>query len=165
MGPSGPRTASGSRAPILPIATPGRAEAGIAPAAVERVGPAQTVYLDEGLHAPTRGREVGRRRAPPDGRLAVAAGGRDAGANEDIAVILLGGRVRRQTLGTSGPWVTDMLSDLMLDLAFLGATGISLEHGLTTLEPSLAAIKGKVLAQARRHEARTLRPAAAAALS
>jgi DeoR/GlpR family transcriptional regulator of sugar metabolism len=43
-----------------------------------------------------------------------------------------------------------MLGELVIDLAYLGANGISREHGLTTPDPAVAAVKGQVMARARR---------------
>jgi DeoR/GlpR family transcriptional regulator of sugar metabolism len=43
-----------------------------------------------------------------------------------------------------------MLSSLVIDVAFLGTNGISLEHGLTTPDPAVAAVKGTAVRVARR---------------
>jgi DeoR family fructose operon transcriptional repressor len=43
-----------------------------------------------------------------------------------------------------------MLRDLVIDLAFLGANGISRDHGLTTPDPAVAAVKSEVVARSRR---------------
>jgi DeoR family transcriptional regulator, fructose operon transcriptional repressor len=65
-------------------------------------------------------------------------------------VLLLGGRMRGRTLATVDHWALRMLSDLVIDLAFLGANGISREHGLTTPDPAVAAVKAEVVARSRR---------------
>jgi DeoR/GlpR family transcriptional regulator of sugar metabolism len=66
------------------------------------------------------------------------------------SVIVLGGRVRGRTLATVDHWATSMLGDFVIDLAFLGANGISRAHGLTTPDPAVAAVKSAVVHAARR---------------
>ena len=67
-----------------------------------------------------------------------------------MSVILLGGRVRGRTLGTVDHWATNMLSDLVIDLAILGTNGISRDRGLTTPDPAVSAVKHKVVEVSRR---------------
>ena len=43
-----------------------------------------------------------------------------------------------------------MLGELVIDLAFLGANGISRDHGLTTPDPAVAAVKASVVERSRR---------------
>ena len=50
------------------------------------------------------------------------------------------------TMATVDHWATRMLNELVIDLAFLGANGISREHGLTTPDPAVAAVKAQVVA-------------------
>ncbi len=61
--------------------------------------------------------------------LAVATVLADA---EKISVILLGGRVRGSTMATVDHWASRMLAGFVIDLAYVGANGISREYGLTT---------------------------------
>ena len=65
-------------------------------------------------------------------------------------MVVLGGRLRGLTLATVDHWATRMLKELVIDLAYLGANGISREHGLTTPDPAVAAVKSQVVASARR---------------
>ena len=67
-----------------------------------------------------------------------------------MSVILLGGRVRGRTLGTVDHWATNMLSDLVIDLAIMGTNGISRDRGLTTPDPAVSAVKHKVVEVSRR---------------
>ena len=67
-----------------------------------------------------------------------------------VTVLLLGGRLRGRTMATVDHWATQMLGELVIDLAYLGANGISREHGLTTPDPAVAAVKSQVVARARR---------------
>mgnify|MGYP006361219663 FL=1 len=53
-------------------------------------------------------------------------------------------------MATVDHWAVDMLSGLVIDVAFLGTNGISLEHGLTTPDPAVAAVKSTAVRVARR---------------
>ena len=67
-----------------------------------------------------------------------------------VTVLLLGGRMRGRTLATVDHWAVDMLRSLVIDVAYLGTNGISLEHGLTTPDPAVAAVKHTAVRVARR---------------
>lgn len=67
-----------------------------------------------------------------------------------IEVILLGGRVRGRTMGTVDDWATGMLDTFVLDLAILGANGITRDRGLTVPTTAVAAVKSKAVNVARR---------------
>ena len=58
--------------------------------------------------------------------------------------------MRGRTLATVDHWATSMLSDFVIDLAFLGANGISRTHGLTTPDPAVAAVKSAAVGVSRR---------------
>lgn len=70
--------------------------------------------------------------------------------SENTSVLLLGGRVRHGTLATVDHWTTKMLAGFVLDLAFIGANGISREHGLTTPDPAVSEVKAQAIRAARR---------------
>mgnify|MGYP003298578672 CR=1 FL=1 len=78
--------------------------------------------------------------------VAAVAGLRQEGEH----AALLGGRLRGLTMATVDHWATRMLKELVIDLAYLGANGISREHGLTTPDPAVAAVKAQVVASSRR---------------
>ena len=67
-----------------------------------------------------------------------------------LTVFTLGGRVRSRTLAEVDAAAIRTLSELTVDVAFLGANGISLEQGLTSPDPAEAGIKRLMLAHARR---------------
>ena len=67
-----------------------------------------------------------------------------------LSLYLLGGRVRGRTLAAVGAWVTDALSDVFVDVAFIGTNGLSVERGLTTPDQSEAAAKRAMITAARR---------------
>lgn len=118
-------------------------------AAVELLRGAETVYIDEGV-TPQFVAEA----LPTDSPLTVVTSSLLAATSladsQGITVLLLGGRLRGRTMATVDHWATRMLGDLVIDLAYLGANGISREHGLTTPDPAVAAVKGQVVACARR---------------
>ncbi|RMI28892.1 DeoR/GlpR family DNA-binding transcription regulator [Streptomyces triticirhizae] len=121
----------------------------IAAAAAELVGDAETIFVDEGytpqLIAESLPRD--RRLTLVTASLAVASA---MAAVDEFTVLLLGGRVRDATLATVDHWVTDMLGGFVIDLGFIGANGISREHGLTTPDPAVAEVKRRAVAVSRR---------------
>lgn len=120
----------------------------IAGCAAELLRGAETVYLDEGFTP----RLIAERLA--DRELTVVTSSLLAAEalahSETVTVFLLGGRMRGRTLATVDHWATDMLGSLVIDVAFLGTNGISLEHGLTTPDPAVAAVKHTAVTVARR---------------
>ena len=125
----------------------------IGPAAAARLEGAESVYIDEGV-TPQLVAEAISLQLPDDAKLTVvtssllAAG--SLAKDPRITVVLLGGRLRGLTMATVDHWATRMLRELVIDLAYLGANGISRQHGLTTPDPAVAAVKAQVVASARR---------------
>lgn len=68
----------------------------------------------------------------------------------NVTVFTLGGRVRNVTLAEVDSWAARTLGEINVDVAFLGANGISLGRGLTTPDPAEAAVKRLMLGCARR---------------
>ena len=122
----------------------------ISAAAVQQLNGAETVYLDEGSTQQVIAEEL----TLLDRPLTVITPSLSAAAilasADQMSVILLGGRVRHRTLGVVDHWAIDMLSDLVIDLAILGANGISVQHGLTTPDPAVCAVKSKAVQVSRR---------------
>jgi len=67
-----------------------------------------------------------------------------------LTVHTLGGRIRGVTLAEVGDWAMRALSELKVDVAFLGTNGFSRERGLTTPDESEAMVKRLTYAAARR---------------
>ncbi len=67
-----------------------------------------------------------------------------------LVVYTFGGRVRGATLAEVDAWALRSLGELNVDVAFMGANGVSTERGLTTPDPSEAAVKGLMVRSARR---------------
>jgi DeoR family fructose operon transcriptional repressor len=68
----------------------------------------------------------------------------------NITIHLLGGRVRGRTMATVDAWAARLLADTFVDVAFMGANGISVERGLTTPDVAEAEVKRAMIAAARR---------------
>src|SRR5690242_19599430 len=113
----------------------------IARAALDRLPPSGgTILLDAGS---TTGRLASL--LPPDHELtvithAVPIAARLAGQRQ-IDLRLLPGRVRRTTHAAVGSETVQALSNLRVDVAFIGTNGITTDHGLTTPDPDEAAVK------------------------
>lgn len=68
----------------------------------------------------------------------------------NLQTLMIGGRVRSRTLAGVGDWAEQALRGIRVDVAFLGANGVSVEHGLTTPDQSEAAVKRAMIAASRR---------------
>jgi DeoR/GlpR family transcriptional regulator of sugar metabolism len=121
----------------------------IAAAAAELLADAETVFIDEGFTPQLIAEAL-----PTDRPLTVVTASLPTAAvlaaSPSCTVLMLGGRVRGRTLATVDHWATRMLTGFVLDLAFVGANGISREHGLTTPDPAVADVKAQVVQVARR---------------
>ncbi|WP_128382387.1 DeoR/GlpR family DNA-binding transcription regulator [Streptomyces cavernae] len=121
----------------------------IATAAAELLGDAETVYIDEGFTPQLIAAALPRDRPLTVVTSSLATAGTLA-ASDNMTVLLLGGRVRGGTLATVDHWATRMLSGFVIDLAYVGANGISREYGLTTPDPAVSDVKAQVIRSARR---------------
>ncbi|MFZ5871303.1 MAG: DeoR/GlpR family DNA-binding transcription regulator [Actinomycetota bacterium] len=109
---------------------------------------AETVYLDEGSTV-----QALAERLNPERPLTVVTNAIPVAAvlapRTHVTVIMLGGRVREHTLATI-EWGTQMLDQLVLDLAILGTNGISIDRGLTCPDVTVAQVKAKAIDVSRR---------------
>ncbi|MCK1819904.1 DeoR/GlpR family DNA-binding transcription regulator [Streptomyces sp. XM83C] len=121
----------------------------IAAAAAALLGDAETVFIDEGYTPQLIAAALPRNRPLTVITTSLATAGHLSSA-ENVTVLLLGGRVRGGTLATVDHWATRMLSGFVIDLAYVGANGISRNHGLTTPDPAVGEVKAQVLKAARR---------------
>lgn len=121
----------------------------IAAEGVKLVGEAESIFVDEG-YTP----QILAALLPVDRPLTVVTASLSTAAavadSANMTVLLLGGRVRGRTMATVGSWACAMLSGFVIDLAFLGANGISRDLGLTTPDPVVADVKAKALEVSRR---------------
>jgi DeoR family transcriptional regulator, fructose operon transcriptional repressor len=65
-------------------------------------------------------------------------------------VLIAGGKVRGRTMAAVDDWALRSLSDTYVDVAFIGANGVSVERGLTTPDTGEAAVKRAMIGAARR---------------
>lgn len=121
----------------------------IAAEAVQHLGEAESVFIDEGYTPQLIAESL------PAGRpLTVVTASLPTAMllapRSHLTVLVLGGRVRGNTLGAVGHWASQMLSGFALDVAFIGANGISTTHGLTTPDPVVSEVKATVMRVSRR---------------
>jgi len=121
----------------------------IGAAAAARLDVAETVYIDEGI-TPMIVAEALRPDTPVTVVTSSLLAALAVAEQPNISVLLLGGRLRPRTMATVDHWANRMLGDLFIDLAFMGANGITREQGLTTPDPAVAAVKGLVMERSRR---------------
>lgn len=120
----------------------------IAAEAAKLLHGAETVYLDEGFTPRLIAERLAEQELTVVTSSLLAA---EALAHSDtVTVLLLGGRMRGRTLATVDQWAVDMLAGLVIDVAYLGTNGISLDYGLTTPDPAVAAVKSTAVRVARR---------------
>jgi DeoR family fructose operon transcriptional repressor len=58
-----------------------------------------------------------------------------------LQLYVIGGRMRTRTIANVDDWALRHLSDLRVDVAFVGTNGFSAERGLSTPDPAEAAVK------------------------
>lgn len=57
---------------------------------------------------------------------------KELSVNDGIEVMVLGGTLRRQSASLVGPWVSELLGNIRVDKAFLGANGLSADFGISS---------------------------------
>ncbi|WP_411128025.1 DeoR/GlpR family DNA-binding transcription regulator [Streptomyces sp. x-19] len=121
----------------------------IAAAAAGLLSDAETVFIDEGFTPQLIAEALPRDRPLTivTASLAVVSA---VATSAQTDVLLLGGRVRQGAMATVDHWAVRMLSDFVVDLAYLGANGISRTHGLTTPDPAVGQVKAQAIRAARR---------------
>ncbi len=68
----------------------------------------------------------------------------------NLTVLIIGGRVRGRTQAAVDAWALHALADSYVDVAFIGANGISPERGLTTPDTTESSVKRAMIRAARR---------------
>jgi len=121
----------------------------IAAATIARLGEAQTIFIDEGYTT-----ELIAQRLPDDRRLTIVTASLPIASmlapRPNIQVIMLPGRVRGNTLAVADLWAADGLRRLNIDLAIVGANGVTVEQGMTTPDPAVAAVKEAAIQRSNR---------------
>jgi DeoR family transcriptional regulator, fructose operon transcriptional repressor len=121
----------------------------IAKAALAHLPRAGTILIDAGSTTARLAELI-----PPDHRLTVFTNTLPTAlvlaGKPNVTVYTLGGRVRDVTLAEVDSWAARTLGEINVDVAFLGANGISTDRGLTTPDAAEAAVKRLMLGCARR---------------
>ena len=121
----------------------------IAAASARLLEGAESVFIDEGFTPLLVAEELSLL-----GRLVVVTASLPAAlalSNDPHATVLvLGGRMRGRTSATVDHWALRMLWEMWIDVAFLGANGISRDRGVTTPDPAVAAMKQEAVRRSRR---------------
>lgn len=68
----------------------------------------------------------------------------------NVTLMHLGGVFRPVSQSTVGPWAIQALEELRIDVAFIGANGFSVDHGLTTSDQAEAECKRAMVKASRR---------------
>ncbi len=121
----------------------------IATRAVAELRDAEVVFLDEGSTAVALAASLDPHR-PLTVVTASIPVAQAVTAHPRISLILLGGPVRAQSFAAAGDWPVRMLSELVIDVAFLGTNGLTAERGLTCPDLGVAAVKRAAVASSRR---------------
>jgi DeoR family fructose operon transcriptional repressor len=121
----------------------------IAKAALPELDGASTILLDAGTTT-ARLAEL----LPTDTPLTVVTNSlpiaMTLSSRRNITAVTLGGRLRDRTGSTVDAFALSALAGIYVDVAFLGANGISVERGLTTPDQAEATVKSAMVRSARR---------------
>lgn len=123
------------------------AKRSICRAAMSLLSPDGTVFLDSGSTLMHFAQML-----PDENFLVITTGPNIAlelAAKAKPEVLLLGGRLRRNTLSVSGAWAASALENLNIDIAFMATSGYSTENGFTSGSFEESDIKRLVLSRAR----------------
>ncbi|MCV7255392.1 DeoR/GlpR transcriptional regulator [Mycobacterium hackensackense] len=120
----------------------------IAAAAVELLRGATTVFLDAGYTSRLIAERLVNKELTVITPSLLAA--EAFVVSSTATVLLLGGRIRGSALSTADHWTLEMLRSFNIDLAYLEAKSISIEHGITTCDPADAAVKQSAVRATRR---------------
>lgn len=93
-------------------------------------------------------------RIPPSATLTVATNSLPIALTladrPNITVLMTGGRIRGRTQAGVDDWALRNLESLRVDIAFVAANAVSLDHGLGTPDASEAAVKRAIVAAGER---------------
>jgi DeoR family transcriptional regulator, fructose operon transcriptional repressor len=123
------------------------AKRAICKAALDLLSPDSTIFLDSGSTLMHFAQML-----PDENFLIITSGPNIAleiAAKSKPDILLLGGRLRRNTLSASGAWAMASLEKLNIDMAFLATSGYSSENGFTSGSIEESDIKRMVLTKAK----------------
>jgi DeoR/GlpR family transcriptional regulator of sugar metabolism len=116
--------------------------------AINLVERGRSIYLDAGSTTMCLAEKM------PDENFSIITSGINIGLElmkkQKLSVITLGGLVNRNTLSVSGPNAASFLDNINIDLAFMSASGFSLESGFTISNIYECELKRKVIQSAKK---------------
>lgn len=71
-------------------------------------------------------------------------------STSDLALILVGGELRKRSQTTVGALTRKIIDELHIDIAFMGTIGLTLQEGMTTTSPAEAYTKELIMAHSNR---------------
>jgi DeoR/GlpR family transcriptional regulator of sugar metabolism len=108
----------------------------------------RSVYLDAGSTIMAFAREL------PDENYSIITSGANIALEllkkSNTSVFVLGGLMNRNTLSMSGPSAVTSLDTINIDLAFMAASGFSIENGFTVSNLYESDLKRKVVSRANK---------------
>lgn len=120
----------------------------IAQKAVELAEKGRSMYFDAGSTIMCLTREL------PDDSFSVVTCGANIALElvkkQNTSVVSLGGLVNRNTLSMSGPNAMSFLDSINIDIAFMAASGFTLDSGFTVSNIYECELKKKVLSRAKK---------------
>lgn len=120
----------------------------IARIAVNYIEKRRSVYLDAGSTIMAFAMEL------PDESYSIVTSGANIGLEllkkSNTSVVVLGGLLNRNTLSMSGPSAISFLETINIDLAFMAASGFSIENGFTVSNLYESELKQKVVSRANK---------------
>jgi DeoR family fructose operon transcriptional repressor len=119
----------------------------IARAALECIKKNETIYLDGGSTILELARLLGKHNGLTVITNSISAAMELCGQGPRL--ILIGGELRRLSQTLVGTLTRLMLGEMYIDKAFMGATAVTLHHGITTTDPAEAYTKELVMQKAR----------------
>ena len=121
----------------------------IAKAAVDELPAEGTVLLDSGSTTQLLAENL-----PYDRELTVVTNSVAIATvvahRENLALFLVGGRVRGRTLAAVGEWATHAIEGISVDVAFVGTNGLTVRRGLSTPDQDEALVKRAMISASRR---------------
>jgi len=134
------------------------AKLAIARAAVELIAPGSIVGLNGGTTTSEVARAIARNdrliRSDGDVGISIVTNALniafELSIRPHVKIVVTGGVARRQSYELVGPLVSNILSDVVLDVAILGVDGLSAQFGATTLNEGEAAVSRELARVANR---------------
>ncbi|MCX7842068.1 MAG: DeoR/GlpR family DNA-binding transcription regulator [Clostridia bacterium] len=120
----------------------------IADKAVGLVEKGRSMYLDAGSSMMCLARII------PDDNFSILTSGANIALElikkNRVSVVALGGQLNRNTLSMSGPHAMSLLDSVNIDIAFMSASGFSIESGFTVSNIYECELKRKVVQKAKK---------------